>query len=172
MKKPWRIGIVTVSDRSSTGEREDKSGSILKELGQQIGGNITAYKIIPDEMSKIEETLVFLADVKQCDLILTTGGTGLTARDVTPEATQSVIHKEVPGIPEAMRMETFKQTKMSILSRAVAGIRGKTLIINFPGSPKAIKECFDVIEPVLPHALQLLRGNSDHTAQSVDTSRD
>lgn len=172
MNTTWHVGIVTVSDRSSTGEREDKSGPILKELAQQINGNITAHKVIPDDRPQIEKTLSFLADVEQCDLIMTTGGTGLTARDVTPEATQSVIHKEVPGIAEAMRMETFKQTKMSVLSRGVAGIRGKTLIINFPGSPKAIKECFDVIEPALPHALQLLRGNSGHLGQPNVTDRE
>lgn len=162
MKGPWRVGVVTVSDRSSTGEREDRGGPVLKELATGMGGEITVYKIIPDEVTAIEEILVYLADVKHCDLIMTTGGTGFTVRDVTPEATKNVIHKEVPGLPEAMRMETLKHTKLSILSRAVAGIRDHTLIVNFPGNPQAIKECFDVIAPVLPHALQLLRGDSDH----------
>lgn len=163
MKGSWRIGIVTVSDRSAKGERDDRGGPILKELAHDMGGDITAYEVIPDDLATIEAALISLADEERCDLILTTGGTGFTARDVTPEATKSVIDKEVPGLPEAMRMETIKQTKMSILSRAVAGIRGHTLIVNFPGSPKAIKECFAVIEPTLPHALELLRGNSEHS---------
>lgn len=165
MKEPWRVGIVTVSDRSAKGEREDRGGPILKEMAHHIGGDITAYEVIPDEIKTIAEMLISLADDKRCDLIMTTGGTGFTARDVTPEATQSVIDKEVPGLPEAMRMETMKQTKMSILSRAVAGIRGQTLIVNFPGNPKAIKECFAVIEPTLPHALELLRGDGDHNRE-------
>lgn len=162
MTAPWRVGVVTVSDRSSAGDREDRGGPVLKELAIKAGGQVTAYKIVPDDVPAIEEALGTLADQERCDLIVTTGGTGFTARDVTPEATKNVIHKEVPGLPEAMRMETMKQTKMAILSRAVAGIRGQTLIVNFPGNPKAIKECFAVIEPVLPHAIELLRGNSDH----------
>lgn len=115
-----------------------------------------------NEMDAIKKTLITLADDRRCDLIMTTGGTGFAARDITPEATRSVIDKEVPGLPEAMRMETIKHTKMAILSRAASGIRGQTLIINFPGNPKEIEECFTVIEPTLPHALELLRGDGDH----------
>lgn len=162
MSSPWRVGVVTVSDRSATGEREDIGGPILQQCVRRIGGHVTAYKIIPDESVAVEKELKYLADQDRCDLIMTTGGTGFAVRDVTPEATKNVIHKEVPGLPEAMRMETIKFTKMAILSRAVAGIRGKTLIVNFPGNPKAIQQCFAVIEAVLPHALQLLRGNTEH----------
>lgn len=171
VKTVWRVGVVTVSDRCSKGEQEDKGGPVLKELAAKISGEVIAHKIVPDEMAAIEEILVSLADGKQCDLIVTTGGTGFTARDVTPEATKNVIQKEVPGLPEAMRLETLKQTRMAILSRAVAGIRGQTLIVNFPGNPKAVKECFAVIEPVLPHALQLLRGDSDHACPAVSAHK-
>ncbi|RAL26092.1 molybdopterin adenylyltransferase [Thermoflavimicrobium daqui] len=156
----WKIGIITVSDRGTTGERIDLSGPALVELCNQW--EVIAYEIIPDDQKTIEETLVQLADEKKCDLIFTTGGTGFAPRDVTPEATKAVIHKEVPGIPEAMRSATLTNTKFAILSRAIAGIRNQTLIINFPGSPKGVKECFAVIVDVLPHALQVLTKNVSH----------
>ncbi len=158
----WKVGILTASDKGSVGEREDKSGELLKELVRRIDGEVTEYQVIPDDQSTIEEHLILLADIKRCDLILTTGGTGFSPRDITPEATKAVIHREVPGLPERMRAATLVNTKFAVLSRATAGLRGKTLIINFPGSPKGVKECFEVIEEVLPHALQILIGNTEH----------
>ncbi|GAA0324632.1 MogA/MoaB family molybdenum cofactor biosynthesis protein [Bacillus carboniphilus] len=158
----WRVAIVTISDKGSKGERKDESGPLLAQLAKEIRGDIVSTLIIPDDFNQIEESLISLADHSKCDLILTTGGTGLAERDITPEATKTVIEREVPGIPEAMRMVAFPRTNFSILSRAVAGIRGKTLIINFPGSTKAVKECFSIIKPILPHSLDLLRGKTKH----------
>ncbi|MGA9174340.1 MAG: molybdopterin adenylyltransferase [Thermoactinomyces sp.] len=154
------VGIITVSDRCAKGEQEDKSGAILKELCKDW--DLLAYQIVPDEQRQIELTLKKLADETGCQLIFTTGGTGFAPRDVTPEATRAVIQKEAPGLCEAMRSATLKHTKFAILSRAVAGIRNHTLIINLPGSPKGVEECFAVIRPVLPHALNLLAGNTKH----------
>ncbi|MEW9674226.1 molybdopterin adenylyltransferase [Ammoniphilus sp. 3BR4] len=158
----WTVGILTASDKGSVGEREDKSGRLLKEMVQRIDGEVTEYHVIPDEQETIEKHLILLSDDRNCDLILTTGGTGFSPRDVTPEATKAVIHREAPGLPERMRAATLANTKFAVLSRAAAGIRGKTLIINFPGSPKGVKECFEVIEDILPHALQILTGNTEH----------
>lgn len=158
----WRVAIITASDKGSQGEREDKSGSILHELVSSIHGQVISYEVIPDEQSVIEKKLVQLCDELQSELVLTTGGTGFAARDVTPEATKAVIQKEVPGLPERMRAATLANTKFAVLSRATAGIRGNTLIINFPGSPKGVRECFEAIQDVLPHALQILRGNTEH----------
>jgi molybdenum cofactor synthesis domain-containing protein len=132
----------------------------LKELCKDW--ELLAYQIVPDEQHQIEQTLKKLADETGCQLIFTTGGTGFAPRDVTPEATRAVIQKEAPGLCEAMRSATLKHTKFAILSRAVAGIRNHTLIINLPGSPKGVEECFAVIRPVLPHALNLLAGNTKH----------
>jgi molybdopterin adenylyltransferase len=154
------VGIITVSDRCAKGEQEDKSGAVLKELCKDW--ELLAYQIVPDEQHQIEQTLIKLADETGCQLIFTTGGTGFAPRDVTPEATRTVIQKEAPGLCEAMRSATLKHTKFAILSRAVAGIRNHTLIINLPGSPKGVEECFAVIRPVLPHALNLLAGNTKH----------
>jgi molybdopterin adenylyltransferase len=154
------VGIITVSDRCAKGEQEDKSGAVLKELCKDW--KLLAYQIVPDEQHQIEQTLKKLADETGCQLIFTTGGTGFAPRDVTPEATRTVIQKEAPGLCEAMRSATLKHTKFAILSRAVAGIRNHTLIINLPGSPKGVEECFAVIRPVLPHALNLLAGNTKH----------
>lgn len=154
------VGIITVSDRCAKGEQEDKSGAVLKELCKDW--DLLAYQIVPDEQHQIEQTLKKLADETGCQLIFTTGGTGFAPRDVTPEATRTVIQKEAPGLCEAMRSATLKHTKFAILSRAVAGIRNHTLIINLPGSPKGVEECFAVIRPVLPHALNLLAGNTKH----------
>lgn len=158
----WRIGIVTVSDSGSEGKREDESGPLLQRLAEETGGEAVSNIIIPDDFATIKDTLTTFADENKCDLILTTGGTGLAERDVTPEATMEVIDKEVPGIPEAMRMSSFSTTKFSILSRSVSGIRGTTLIINLPGSPKAVQDCFSTIKEILPHALQLLQGRTEH----------
>lgn len=160
--KRWQVGILTVSDKGSKGERQDQSGFLLHELVRQNGGQVIAYTVVPDEQMAIQTFLKQFADEITCDLILTTGGTGISERDQTPEATKSILDKEIPGLPELMRTSTYIKTKYSSLSRATAGIRGKSLIINLPGSPKAVKECFDAIVEVLPHALELLNGKTEH----------
>lgn len=154
--KKYRVAIITVSDKGSKGEREDKSGKVIEELLKSMA-EIVYYSIIPDEKEAIKKEL--MANVDKVDLILTNGGTGLHPRDVTPDATLEIIDKEVPGIAEVMRMEGFKKTKQAILSRAVAGIKGKTLIVNLPGSPKAVKESLDVILESLPHAIDKIKGD-------------
>ncbi len=154
--KKYRVAIITVSDKGSKGEREDKSGKVIEELLKSMA-EIVYYSIIPDEKESIKKEL--MTNVDKVDLILTNGGTGLHPRDVTPDATLEVIDKEVPGIAEVMRMEGFKKTKQAILSRAVAGIKGKTLIVNLPGSPKAVKESLEVILESLPHAIDKIKGD-------------
>jgi molybdopterin adenylyltransferase len=148
--------VVTISDACSRGEREDTSGAALREL---LGGmaDVREHPLIPDERSTIEATLCKLADAG-LDLVLTTGGTGLGPRDVTPEATLAVVDRLVPGLAEVMRQESLKKTPHAMLSRGIAGVRGRTLIINMPGSPKAVRECFAVIAPVLPHAVHIMAG--------------
>lgn len=159
----WRVGVITVSDKGSNGEREDQSGELLRRMVKKIQGEVVCYVVIPDDLETIRETLVRFCDGEKLDLIFTTGGTGLSPRDVTPEATQSVIQREVPGIAEAMRQKTSAQTKYALLSRQVTGVRGSTLIINLPGSPKAVQECYEVIEPILPHGLEIMTGKGiDH----------
>ena len=153
-----KAGIITASDRVSRGEREDKSGLLLKALLEEFPAEVIAYQVLPDEPQVIQKTLCYLADRFGCDLILTTGGTGLGPRDNTPEATKAVIEKEIPGIPEAIRQASFIKTKFAILSRAVAGMRGKTLIINLPGSPEAVQDAFEILKPILTHAVELIRG--------------
>ena len=160
-----RAGILTISDKGAAGEREDTSGSAIRELLGSIGAAVERYEVIPDEQPRIGERLLEWSDDGDLDLIVTTGGTGLGPRDVTPEATRAVIDYEVPGLAETMRAEGLKHTPMSMLSRAVTGVRGRTLIINLPGSPKSVRENLSVILPVLPHALELLRGErSEHEA--------
>jgi len=153
-----KVGILTASDRSHRGEREDKSGVVLRDLLLQLPAEVAAYKIVPDDRALLAAALIDWADRLQCDLILTTGGTGLAPRDQTPEATRDVIEKEVPGIVQAIREVSLKKTLMAMLSRAVAGVRGQTLIINLPGSPSGVVEAFEVIKPVLVHAIELIRG--------------
>ena len=148
-----KVGIITVSDKGSKGEREDISGQTIKEL---VLADAYEYTIVPDEINDISAKITEFIDEKGCDLVLTTGGTGLSSRDVTPEATRMVIDREIPGIAEAMRAESFKIKKTALLSRAIAGHRGKSLIINLPGSPKAVKECLAIVEPVIKHALEVL----------------
>ena len=152
-----RIAIITVSDRSARGERPDTSGPTLQQAVSDRGWQVVRTAILPDELPSLIETLTEWADSGGVDVILTTGGTGLSPRDVTPEATAAVIQRPVPGLAEAMRFESLQVTPHAMLSRATAGIRGQTLIINLPGSPKAALENLAVIAPVLPHAVQLLR---------------
>ena len=159
-----RVGILTVSDRSARGERADESGPTIKRLVlEQLDAVVEAEGLVPDEREEIADKLTEWCDEKRLDLILTTGGTGFGPRDITPEATKDVIERETPGFPEAMRMEGFRITPHALLSRATAGIRGRTLIINLPGSPKAVAEGLEVILPALPHAVETVRGGgSDH----------
>jgi len=152
-----RVGILTVSDKSSKGEREDLSGKTIRET---VAADFYEYTIVPDELDKIAATIKEFVDQKKCDVVFTTGGTGLSFRDVTPEATRQVIDREIPGMAEVMRQESYKIKKTAILSRAVAGHRWKSLVINLPGSPKAVKECLDIILPVIPHALEILAKGS------------
>lgn len=152
----YKIAIITVSDKGSKGEREDLSGKVIEDMISSWA-DIVSYKIVPDEKEIIKQSI--LEATQKADLILTNGGTGLHPRDVTPDATREVIEKEVPGIAEAIRWEGYKKTKTAILSRAVAGIRGKTLIINLPGSPKAVRESLEVIIDALPHAIDKIKGD-------------
>lgn len=152
-----RFGILTLSDRSSRGERADASGPALADLIRAQNWSVTDQAILPDEESAIRATLTEWADSSRFDVILTTGGTGFALRDVTPEATRAVIQRDAPGLAETMRAESLKKTPHAMLSRAVAGIRGRTLIVNLPGSPKGAMENLQTIIPVIPHAVQLLK---------------
>jgi len=151
-----KVAILTLSDKGSKGERKDTSGPAIEKAMKKIGAKIVSCDILPDEKALIKKKLLTLC--KEVDLILTTGGTGLSPRDVTPEATREVIQQEIPGIAEAMRYKGLKKTPYAMLSRAVAGVRGRTLIINLPGSPAAVKENLSVIIDVLPHAIEKIQG--------------
>jgi molybdenum cofactor synthesis domain-containing protein len=151
-----RTAIITISTSLSEGRGEDESGPALAEWARDIGAEVTATEIVSDERSKIEWALRHYADTADCDLVLTTGGTGFAPSDVTPEATRAVIEREAPGIAEAMRMASRPHTRHWMLSRAVAGVRRRTLIVNFPGSPKSIRQVGDEIAPAIPHAVALL----------------
>ena len=161
----FTVGIITASDKGSRGEREDRSGRVIAEIMEGAGGEVAAYEVIPDEEPLIRERIVAMADRLHIDLILTTGGTGLAPRDRTPEATLAAIDREVPGIVEAIRQESLRKTPRAMLSRAVSGIRGRSLVINLPGSPQAVRECLEVVLPVLGHALDLLRGEGGECAR-------
>lgn len=151
-----KCAILTVSDRSAAGIREDQSGPALAQAVADQGWQVCEKSIVPDEMEKIQKELISWADSGEIQVILTTGGTGFSPRDVTPEATESILDRGTPGIAEAMRAASMKITPHAMLSRAAAGIRRNTLIINFPGSPKGALENFEVVAPVLPHAVDLL----------------
>jgi molybdenum cofactor synthesis domain-containing protein len=153
------VAILTLSDKGSRGEREDLSGPAIKEIMEKLNARVEYYEIIPDEKDLIKEKLFNYTN--KVDIILTTGGTGLSPRDVTPDATREVIDREIPGIAESMRAEGLKKTSRSMLSRAVAGVRGSTLIINLPGSPKAIKENLEVMLDIIPHAVEKIKGGSE-----------
>jgi len=158
MNSDIRAVVITVSDACSRGERKDESGEVLLRLLQEMNAEIVLTKIVSDDLEPLAETLRQSADRTDVNLIVTTGGTGLGPRDNTPEATLRVIDREARGLPEAMRMETLKQTPMAMISRGVCGVRSGTLIINLPGSPKSVSECFAVIKPVLRHAVEIIAG--------------
>lgn len=159
-----RVGVLTLSDKGSRGEREDLSGRVIQDTLGKLA-EVVKYEVIADDLETIVQTLSDWADSGQCDLILTTGGTGFGPRDNTPEATEKVIERRVPGLPEAMRAKGMEKTDRAMLSRATAGIRGRTLIVNLPGSPKGVKENLEVILPVLPHAIGILRGTEGECAR-------
>lgn len=158
---PIRVGILTVSDRSSRGERTDESGPFLQEMVEQQGWTVERTGVVPDDALSIQACLMGWADGSGLDLILTTGGTGFAPRDVTPEATRAVIEREAPGLAEAMRAASLLKTPHAMLSRAACGMRGRTLIVNLPGSPKAARENLETILPALPHAIALLQESPD-----------
>jgi len=162
-----RAVVITVSDACSRGEREDTSGMALVQLLNELGAQIVETKILSDDLDPLVQSLTEYAQQDDVNLIITTGGTGLGPRDNTPEATHQVVEREAPGIAEAIRVESLKATPMAMLSRGVCGVRSGTLIINLPGSPKAVKESFSVIAPVLSHALDLLAGKTTHRANST-----
>ncbi len=157
-----RAVVITASDRCARGEQKDASGPALVELLEGVGARIVAAEILPDDLEPLADKLRAYADRADVNLIVTTGGTGFSLRDNTPEATRAVIERQAPGLAEAMRMETLKQTPTAMLSRGVCGIRSGSLIINLPGSPKGVRESFAVIEPVLRHAVALLLGGEAH----------
>ena len=159
-----RAAVITVSDKGAAGLREDVSGPLLQELLRGMGAEVVHYAIIPDEKEQIQGLLRRLADAPKgpgqdhVELIVTTGGTGPAPRDVTPEATLGVVERQMPGLAEIVRMEGYRKTPRAVISRGVAGIRGGTLIVNLPGNPKAVRDGMEVLTPILPHALQMLRG--------------
>ena len=158
------FGILTISDKGWRGQRYDESGKTIRDRLSHLDSREVRYEVVPDETDIIASKLTEWADEGSMDIILTTGGTGLGPRDVTPEATLSIFDKVVPGFAEAMRAETFKTTPFAILSRAVSGVRGKCLIINLPGNPKAVRECLEVVLPVIPHAVAIIKGEvTEHT---------
>jgi molybdopterin adenylyltransferase len=159
-----RTAILTLSDKGAAGLRQDESGAVLREMITALGAEIVFAELLPDEQDAIARKLAQWADSGSIDLILTTGGTGVAPRDVTPEATKAVIEREVPGMAEAMRQESLKKTPRAMISRAVAGIRGRTLIVNLPGSPRGARENLAVLLPALPHAIEKIKGDPSDCA--------
>lgn len=158
-----RVGILTASTLGARGEREDTSGQAIREMIARLDARVEAYQIVADDLQTIEQLLREWCDDLRLDLILTTGGTGLSPNDVTPDATRAIVEREVPGIAEAMRLEGLKQTPRAMLSRAIAGVRGQTLIVNLPGSTKGVRESLGAVLDVLPHAIEILqRRPTDH----------
>lgn len=166
MDNKYTVGIITASDKGSKGEREDISGRRIRETLPAENYEVVSYKVLPDEQEELEQEMIHLADECKCNLILTTGGTGFSMRDVTPEATLAVSGRVAPGIAEAIRAGSMAITKRAMLSRAVSAIRHRTLIINLPGSPKAVEESLGFVLDTLPHALGLLRGTDGECGRS------
>lgn len=158
-------GVITISDKGAAGERQDLSGPAVRELLERLPAEIVCCEVIPDEAAMIAARLIHCADSLRLDLIVTTGGTGVAIRDVTPEATRSVIEREIPGMAEVMRMESLKKTPHAMISRAVAGIRGQSLIINLPGSPRAAVENLTAIVPAISHAVAKIKGDEQECGQ-------
>ena len=156
----FTVGILIASDKASDGKRQDQSGMVITEIINNLGWKVVSYLVVADDTVQIKSALLSMCDNQKINLVLTSGGTGFGPRDNTPEATKAVIEREVPGIPEIMRWESMKKTPRAMLSRAVAGIRKQTLIINLPGSPKAVRECLEVVLPALTHGLEILNGQS------------
>lgn len=156
------VGILTISTLGAAGQREDTSGAAIREIvtAEPLAADVVDQRIVPDDRAAIESVLRHWSDDQHLNLVLTTGGTGLSPTDVTPEATLAVVERLVPGLAEAMRQESLRKTPFAMLSRAVAGCRGSTLIVNLPGSPKGVRECLAVILPVLPHAIDLVTGRN------------
>lgn len=160
-----RVTVITSSDSSWRGEREDLSGPVIREILEANGYDVTAMIILPDDREMLSRKMAEIADNNQAELILTTGGTGFSPRDCTPEATMDITQRQVPGIPEAMRAYSMQFTKRAMLSRATAGIRKGTLIINLPGSPKAVRECLEYIVDSLEHGIEILTGEAANCAR-------
>lgn len=161
----YTAGIITASDKGFAGEREDKSGQVIMEILQKAGYSIVRYIVLPDDENRLKDEMINMSDRLGIDLIVTTGGTGLSQRDVTPEATKAVIQKEAQGISEAIRQNSLKVTPKAMLSRGISGIRGKSLIINLPGSPKAVRESLEFIIEPLAHGLEILSGRATECAR-------
>lgn len=160
-----RVAIITLSDSGYAGQREDKSGPLIRAMAEEAGYEVVHTALLPDGVEPLAGELKRLCDGDLADLVLTTGGTGFSPTDLTPEATMSVVERPAPGIAEAMRWQSLQITPRAMLSRAAAGIRGKTLIVNLPGSPKAVKECLEFILPSLAHGLEILRGTAGNCAR-------
>jgi molybdopterin adenylyltransferase len=161
-----KVAVITVSDKGSKGEREDVSGKVIEDAVKSEGMNVVLKDIIPDEYDAISTKIIEAIDKLGADVVLTTGGTGFSHRDVTPEATKTVLDREAPGFAEIIRSESYKITPRAMLSRGTSGIRGRSLVVNLPGSPKAVREGLQIILPVLSHGVEVLRGEAHECAQS------
>ncbi|MNM53633.1 Molybdopterin adenylyltransferase [compost metagenome] len=161
----YSVGIITASDKGSKGERVDKSGDVIREIVEANGYEVNRYVVVPDEIEVLKKELTYMSDELKLNLIVTTGGTGFSKRDVTPEATKEIIEREVPGISEAIRAYSLTITKRAMLSRGVSGIRGNTLIVNLPGSPKAVRESLEYIITELEHGIKILIGEDSECAR-------
>ena len=160
-----RVGVITTSDKGYRGEREDTSGDVIREMVGGLGAEVAFSTVVPDEQEEIKQALIQAADEMGLDLIMTTGGTGVSPRDVTPDATREVIEREIPGFAEAMRMEGLQKTPHAMISRAVCGVRGNTLIVNLPGSPKAVREGLQVILPAISHTIAKIQGDPEECGE-------
>ena len=167
----YKVGIITASDSGSEGKREDLSGQLIREMVEKAGYLVVDYKMVADDLEMIKETIIYMSDGIGVDLVLTTGGTGFSKRDNTPEATLAAVQRRVPGIPEAMRYLSLQSTPKAMLSRSEAGIRNDTLIINLPGSPKAVRECLEYIMVPMEHGLEILKGDATNCAEEDKSSK-